>query len=114
MHKQITPEKTTWINKQGLYHREDGPAIEWADGGKEWWINGELHRLDGPARTTPEGDTEWWLNGKLHRTDGPAAEYDNGAKYWSVHGKFHRLDGPASVRTLAELWYVNDCYVKIY
>lgn len=23
----------------GKLHREDGPAIEWADGRKEWWIN---------------------------------------------------------------------------
>ena len=21
--------------------REDGPAVEWADGSKSWWINGE-------------------------------------------------------------------------
>jgi broad-specificity NMP kinase len=22
-------------------HREDGPAFEWADGTKEWWLDGE-------------------------------------------------------------------------
>ena len=25
----------------GKLHREDGPAIEWANGDKEWWLNGE-------------------------------------------------------------------------
>ena len=23
----------------GVYHREDGPAMEFADGHKEWWVN---------------------------------------------------------------------------
>ena len=25
----------------GELHREDGPAIEWSDGTKVWWVNGE-------------------------------------------------------------------------
>lgn len=27
--------------KNGMRHREDGPAIEWADGTKFWYYNGE-------------------------------------------------------------------------
>ena len=23
-------------------HREDGPAVEYTYGGKEWWVNGEF------------------------------------------------------------------------
>ena len=38
-----------WRNPTGLVHREDGPAIEYADGAKAWYINGTLHREDGPA-----------------------------------------------------------------
>jgi len=31
----------------GKYHREDGPAIEWADGNKHWFLNGkELTKLE--------------------------------------------------------------------
>lgn len=26
--------------KNGLIHREDGPAREWTHGIKEWWLNG--------------------------------------------------------------------------
>ena len=26
--------------KNGKLHREDGPAIEYANGSKEWWLNG--------------------------------------------------------------------------
>ncbi len=29
--------------KSGKLHREDGPAIGWSNGNKEWWINGERH-----------------------------------------------------------------------
>ena len=28
----------TWKNPAGQYHRTDGPAIERADGTKEWWF----------------------------------------------------------------------------
>jgi len=24
-------------------HREDGPASEWSNGAKEWWLNGESY-----------------------------------------------------------------------
>ena len=38
-----------WYNKEGEYHRTDGPAIELANGDKSWYQDGELHRIDGPA-----------------------------------------------------------------
>ena len=65
-------------------HREDGPALEYADGGKEWWINDKRHREDGPAIEWASGDKEWWINDKLHREDGPAIEYADGDKEWWV------------------------------
>jgi hypothetical protein len=45
-------------------HREDGPAIEWANGDKSWYLNGQCHREDGPAIEWSDGDKEWWLNGE--------------------------------------------------
>ena len=89
-------------------HSEDGPAIEWADGGKEWWINGKKHRENGPALVWPNRDKEWWVNGKLHREDGPAIERSNRGKEWYVNGKLHREDGPAIEYTDGyKEWYVN-------
>jgi hypothetical protein len=35
--------------KNGKLHREDGPAVEYADGSKKWYLNGKLHREGGPA-----------------------------------------------------------------
>jgi len=48
----------------GKHHREDGPALEWADGDKEWWLHGKPHREDGPAVEWPDGTKEWWLHNK--------------------------------------------------
>ena len=38
-----------YINENGNLHREDGPAVEWKNGNKSWYINGLLHKEDGPA-----------------------------------------------------------------
>lgn len=45
----ITTYAKFWYNEQHKLHREDGPAVEWNTGGKEWLQNGVYHRLDGPA-----------------------------------------------------------------
>ena len=67
----------------------------YANGYKEWCLNGKLHREDGPACEYPSGTKEWYLNGKRHREDGPACENANGTKVWYLNGKRHREDGPA-------------------
>ena len=50
--------------KDGMYHREDGPAVIHADGWMGWWLNGQHHREDGPAAIWPNGFQEWWYKGK--------------------------------------------------
>lgn len=47
-----------------IRHREDGPAVEWSDGSKSWWLNGKYHREDGPAVEWAHGDKEWWVDDK--------------------------------------------------
>jgi hypothetical protein len=91
-----------------ILHREDGPAVEYADGGKEWLVDGKYHRLDGPAYDYAEGGKAWYVDGKLHRLDGPAIEYADGGKEWLVDGKYHRLDGPAIESANGkEAWCIN-------
>jgi hypothetical protein len=48
-----------------IFHRTDGPAVEWDDGSKIWYVDGKLHRLDGPACEYADGDKEWFFDGKL-------------------------------------------------
>ncbi len=50
-------------NESGRYHKTDGPAIEYTNGGKEWYINGKYHREDGPAVEFSNGSKLWYLNG---------------------------------------------------
>jgi len=78
--------------KNGLKHREDGPAIEWTDGNKLWYQNGLVHREDGPACEWTNGDKEWYKNGQFHRKDGPAVERANGHKAWYENGLFLRYE----------------------
>ncbi len=52
---------------EGKRHRETDPAIEWADGDKEWWANGKRHRDKLPAMEYGNRHKVWWVNGKLHR-----------------------------------------------
>jgi hypothetical protein len=75
--------KRWYINNK--LHREDGPAVECADGYKAWYINGKLHRENGPAAEYADGDKWWYINGKLHRENGPAAEYADGDKWWYIN-----------------------------
>jgi len=61
---KVDTERTRWwYNENNLLHRTDGPAVEYADGTKLWY-----------------------LHGKRHRTDGPAVEFANGTRYWYLHG----------------------------
>ena len=43
----------------GELHREDGPAIEWSDGTKKWWINGKEIDLEQVIKDHPEGYGPW-------------------------------------------------------
>jgi hypothetical protein len=61
--KKVFPYGIEYFNEKGLLHREDGPALEYNNGDKWWYINGECHREDGPAVEYSNGTKEWYLNG---------------------------------------------------
>jgi hypothetical protein len=85
--KEVDEYGSIFYKLNGKYHREDGPACEWADGNKYWYLNGKRHREDGPAIEWVDGEKEWYLNGELHREDGPAMELASGSKYWYLNGR---------------------------
>ena len=45
-------------------HRETGPACEYANGSKAWYLNGKRHRENGPAVEWPDGYKEWHVDGE--------------------------------------------------
>ena len=53
-----------YITRDGKYHRTDGPAVEYAGGGKAWFVNDKRHRTDGPAIESANGDKHWFVNGQ--------------------------------------------------
>ena len=68
---KVTVEKdctTKWYNEDNKLHREDGPAVEYSDGEKYWYLNGKRHREDGPAIEYANGDKSWYIDDKLHRS----------------------------------------------
>ena len=94
--KEVGEDGTVWYyDEKGDLHREDGPALERADGAKAWYRNGKRHREDGPAIEDADGTKVWYRNGERHREDGPAIEYPNGTTMWYRNGLHHRDDGPA-------------------
>ena len=91
-----------------ILHRENGPAIECANGHKEWRQNGQLHRTDGPAIEWWDGTKRWFQNGQRHRTDGPAIEHADGSIQWYQNDHCHRTDGPAiEWFNGSKEWYIN-------
>ena len=80
-------DRVEWHDDQGQLHRDDGPAIERADGTRSWFVNGQRHRDDGPAFEGEDGTRSWFVNGKCHRDDGPAYEYVDGSSICYLHGR---------------------------
>ena len=56
-----------WYNENNKLHREDGPAAEYTNGSKVWYIDGKLHREDGPAIEWA-GDKSWYINDKYYHS----------------------------------------------
>ena len=86
-------DKIWCLNGTESYHRNHNlPAIEYANGNKEWWYLGSLHREEGlPAIEYSNGDKEWWWRGKRHRYEGPAIIYGN-YHFWFKYGDFVKLE----------------------
>ena len=91
----IEHSERIWRNAAGKLHRKDGPAVESANGNKEWWVNGKLHREGLPAIERANGDKEWYQNGLRYREDGPSIDCVSGYRAWYRNGQLHREDGPA-------------------
>ena len=51
-----------WRTSNRTYHRLDGPAFISYDGSKQWIVEGKTHREDGPAVEWANGINTWWLH----------------------------------------------------
>lgn len=53
-----------YFNSNNQLHRENGPAVIYADGAQCWCRNDMLHREDGPAVMFTSGRMCWFLYGE--------------------------------------------------
>lgn len=90
---EIETGKVEWRTKDGVLHREDGPAVI-LDGTKRWYYLGKRHRVGGPAIEYGDGTKAWYQDGKIHRGDGPAIEYPDGSVQWFFHGRLYDENSP--------------------
>lgn len=101
-------KKISWY-RNGVLHRENGPAVECENGEKHWFIDGKHHRDDGPAQIWSNIDY-WFTHGKI-----PTNVEDLGIRieysmYWFIEDKLHREDGPAiELSDETKEWYLNGC-----
>jgi len=70
---------------------------------KRWILNGKLHREDGPAVEYANGYKAWYFHDQYHREDGPAIEYAGGFKDWYYHGQRINCDSQEEFNRLIKL-----------
>lgn len=121
-HIKIDKEGSIFYYNNGRLHRDDGPAVEQANGVHLWIQNGLIQNIEyTPAfktacEITPSdslvtdsltneikyikivyGEKYYYKDSSLtiiHRNDGPAYTGKDG-EMWYINGKIHRTDGPA-------------------
>lgn len=73
--------KETIFRRNGLLHRQNGPAliVNYSCGSiwEQYYLNGKRHRIVGPASIFYNENRkiigeDYYIDGKLHRTNGPA------------------------------------------
>ena len=56
-----------WLDDEGHYHREDGPAIVWPNGTQWWFSHGGYHFAHGPSDLYADGALRWYEDRQLLR-----------------------------------------------
>ena len=87
-----------YIYKNRELHRDDGPAVIYANKSEVWYKKGKCHRDDGPAVIYASGYKAWYQNDKRHRDNGPAIITKNGYNEWHQNGKRLQDEGPTIIK----------------
>lgn len=122
--------------RNGKFHCDSGPAVEFPGGDREWWLDGELHRdgdepaveiMDGGSMTQwsfPRSDLRkvnffhllpgtkvWARDGYVHRDGEPALQMPTTdgklyLEYW-CDGRLHSSTGPAVRSESVQAYYYH-------
>lgn len=75
-------------NKEHQLHSEnDVPTVRYGIGSLRWYKNGLLHRDNGPATIDYDGSCCWFQNGLLHRDNEPAVIFYFGTELYYRNGR---------------------------
>lgn len=80
----MTQDNMSNLSETNVTTNQDGTAI--------WYRDGLRHREQGPAVCRPDGTQEYYRGGLRHRDDGPAVIYPNGTAEWWKDGTFIKVD----------------------
>lgn len=68
---------------------------KYADGSREWYMDGVLHRgSKRPAVIESDGTRKWYCHGELHRIGYPAIIRGNGTHEWYENGVLIKVIAP--------------------
>jgi hypothetical protein len=102
----IYPDGTKLWYLNGKLHREDGPAIEYLNGYKEWYLEGEQL-------------TEEEYNRRMNPVQQLTIEYLNGYKEWYLEGEqlteeeYNRRMNPVQQLTVEQISELLGFEVKV-
>ena len=94
----IITKNSKYYLVNGIYHRDEGPALISKDGGKIYFKHGKQHRLEGPAVvfTFNKLNYQYMINGKeIHKEKAKFPLFNNGKIINNV-----RLDRQAIVEAM--------------
>ena len=60
-----------WLDDEGHFHREDGPAAVLDDGAHFWCRHGDFHFAHGPSVLYADGTVRWYEDDKYLRGRDP-------------------------------------------
>ena len=96
-------------NRHFIPYNFSGVCKVLVDGSIRHYQNGLYHREDGPAIISENGDTSFFIQGLRHREDGPAFEGVNGAKMWCyrnvLYGKSTSFNSKTWIKFVQQLKY---------
>jgi hypothetical protein len=89
-------DRIVYFNDENKPHRYDGPAIIYTEGSNKgkyvWYKNGLRHREDGPAIERKNGGSSYLIEGKYHRDNGPAIiDIPKKLQMWYTFGKLTKI-----------------------
>ena len=77
-----------WCDYIETHPKFTGCSID-KENDKSWYQNGEIHREDGHAVEMANGTRFWYRKGEVHREDGPTVEVNNDVKYWYLNNEYY-------------------------